>query len=187
MSCRCLTIVQGKTHTLIGTESEPGITTLAVRDLFRNIQAKYGTECLIRVSYVELYNEELRDLLCPEDEMEKLSIGDHPELGGTDGLLAVAVAVAVAVVAAVTLLVAVVTSAGVVDDDDDDPLTGPYVRGCREHVVMDADSVLRLMNMGEKKRCVHGSTGSSKISAAATFAVTRCACLFVSGTWLAPT
>jgi centromeric protein E len=129
----CVHVLQGKTHTLIGSEEEPGLTTLAVQDLFQRIHQADGKgsgrssapgafswlshvvffclEFLVRVSYVELYNEDIRDLLDPSPSPErKLTISD-------------------------------------------DPTQGPYVRGAREYVVNDAKAVLSLMAAGEKNRC----------------------------------
>lgn len=50
----------GKTHTLMGRPSEPGLTWLAVDAIFETIQDTMDTEFLIRMSYVEIYNEELK-------------------------------------------------------------------------------------------------------------------------------
>ncbi len=75
---------QGKTHTLVGSKSDPGITTRSVNDLFACLQAgaSEGTDFLVRVSYIELYNEEIRDLLSSDPNPDhKLSVGDHPEMG----------------------------------------------------------------------------------------------------------
>lgn len=37
-----------------GNEAEPGITPLAVRDIFKLIESMQGREFLIRVSYMEV-------------------------------------------------------------------------------------------------------------------------------------
>eukprot|EP00889_Picochlorum_renovo_P006018 jgi/Picre1/33048/NNA_008374.t1 len=58
----------GKTHTMKGNEEEPGIIPLSVRDLFRMMQQLSNErDFLVRVSYMEIYNEEIRDLLAAGD------------------------------------------------------------------------------------------------------------------------
>ncbi|VFQ71703.1 unnamed protein product [Cuscuta campestris] len=56
----------GKTHTMRGSSSEPGVIPLAVHDLFNFIQEEVDREFLLRMSYMEIYNEEINDLLAPE-------------------------------------------------------------------------------------------------------------------------
>ncbi|OQR84019.1 kinesin-like protein [Achlya hypogyna] len=72
----------GKTHTMTGNTSEPGILPLAVRHIFEYISASCDREFLIRVSYVEIYNEVIRDLL--SDDKEKataVKIREDPKKG----------------------------------------------------------------------------------------------------------
>ena len=45
----------GKTHTMRGTPQEPGITLLAVRDIFNHIATTQDREFLLRVSYMEVW------------------------------------------------------------------------------------------------------------------------------------
>ncbi|KAF8939321.1 hypothetical protein BGZ58_010032 [Dissophora ornata] len=56
----------GKTYTMSGTERQPGITLRAVEDVFKYIRENSEREFLLRVSYLEIYNESIRDLLSPE-------------------------------------------------------------------------------------------------------------------------
>ncbi|KAF9542440.1 hypothetical protein EC957_001955 [Mortierella hygrophila] len=56
----------GKTYTMSGTSSQPGITPRAVEDVFKYIRENSDREFLLRVSYLEIYNESIRDLLSPE-------------------------------------------------------------------------------------------------------------------------
>ncbi|XP_061425863.1 kinesin-like protein KIF19 isoform X2 [Lethenteron reissneri] len=56
----------GKTYTMLGTDRDPGIYMRTLSDLFRAIEAtsddmKYG----VTMSYLEIYNEMIRDLLNP--------------------------------------------------------------------------------------------------------------------------
>ncbi|KIK65542.1 hypothetical protein GYMLUDRAFT_258281 [Collybiopsis luxurians FD-317 M1] len=54
----------GKTHTISGTESDPGVIYLAMADLFQRIEDRkddYIAEVV--VTFLEIYNEEIHDLL----------------------------------------------------------------------------------------------------------------------------
>ncbi|CAN1320123.1 Kinesin-like protein KIN-7D, mitochondrial [Linum perenne] len=55
----------GKTFTMHGDQSAPGIIPLAIKDVFSMIQETPGREFLLRVSYLEIYNEVINDLLDP--------------------------------------------------------------------------------------------------------------------------
>ena len=70
---------QGKTYTLMGTPDEPGLTILAIHEVFSHIFKTTGTEFLARVSYIEIYNEEIKDLLEPSDR--RLRVLDDPRRG----------------------------------------------------------------------------------------------------------
>nr|XP_011469371.1 PREDICTED: centromere-associated protein E isoform X2 [Fragaria vesca subsp. vesca] len=69
----------GKTYTIRGSATEPGVIRLAVRDLFNLIQQDVDREFLLRMSYMEIYNEEINDLLAPEHR--KLQIHESIERG----------------------------------------------------------------------------------------------------------
>ncbi|KAI3408783.1 uncharacterized protein J3R85_020012 [Psidium guajava] len=69
----------GKTHTMRGSEREPGVIPLSVYDLFDSINKEVGREFLLRMSYMEIYNEEINDLLAPEHR--KLQIHENLERG----------------------------------------------------------------------------------------------------------
>ncbi|CAH1453440.1 unnamed protein product [Lactuca virosa] len=69
----------GKTHTMRGSSVEPGVIPLAVHDLFDKIQQETDREFLLRMSYMEIYNEEINDLLAPEHR--KLQIHESIERG----------------------------------------------------------------------------------------------------------
>lgn len=57
----------GKTYTMTGTEEEPGIIPQAVDDIFKFIRKTGDSkEFLLRVTYIEIYNETIRDLLATE-------------------------------------------------------------------------------------------------------------------------
>ncbi|XP_056158281.1 kinesin-like protein KIN-7O isoform X3 [Syzygium oleosum] len=69
----------GKTHTMRGSVREPGVIPLSVYDLFDSINKDVGREFLLRMSYMEIYNEEINDLLAPEHR--KLQIHENLERG----------------------------------------------------------------------------------------------------------
>ena len=56
----------GKTHTMLGTSSNPGVIFLSMMELFRRVdllQSTANKSCQVNVSYIEIYNEQVRDLL----------------------------------------------------------------------------------------------------------------------------
>ncbi|XP_049817290.1 centromere-associated protein E isoform X2 [Aethina tumida] len=56
----------GKTHTMLGSETSPGIMQIAVEEIFSIIMNNSDRKYLIRISYLEIYNEKVNDLLCAE-------------------------------------------------------------------------------------------------------------------------
>ncbi|XVF11678.1 hypothetical protein REPUB_Repub08aG0048000 [Reevesia pubescens] len=56
----------GKTYTMLGTVDNPGVMVLAIKDLFTKIrQRSCDGNHLVHLSYLEVYNETVRDLLSP--------------------------------------------------------------------------------------------------------------------------
>ncbi|KAK4308249.1 hypothetical protein Pmani_020043 [Petrolisthes manimaculis] len=54
----------GKTFTMLGTEEAPGITFLTLRELYKRIEDLKETKTIeVAVSYLEVYNETVRDLI----------------------------------------------------------------------------------------------------------------------------
>jgi hypothetical protein len=66
----------GKTHTVIGTPENPGILTHAIQDTFTAVAAD-PRPLTVHVSFMELYNEELRDLLHPDAPARQ--VGEDPK------------------------------------------------------------------------------------------------------------
>ncbi|KAI3465239.1 hypothetical protein Pfo_021902 [Paulownia fortunei] len=97
----------GKTFTMNGSENDPGIIHRAVKDIFAKIQKTSDREFLIRVSYMEIYNEDINDLFAVENQ--KLQIHESLE-------------------------------------------RGVFVAGLREEIVISADQVLNLIQLGEANR-----------------------------------
>ncbi|XP_068026038.1 kinesin-like protein KIF18B [Melanerpes formicivorus] len=69
----------GKTYTMLGSENSPGIIYLTMEELFRRLEARQEQKsCEVLVSYLEVYNEQIRDLLEPKGP---LPIREDPERG----------------------------------------------------------------------------------------------------------
>jgi len=91
----------GKTFTMTGIESSPGIIPLAISDIFHSISNTETHEYEISLSYFEIYNEKIRDLLVdgsqhenkprltniiissPEIMMEQIYIGETRRMVGS--------------------------------------------------------------------------------------------------------
>lgn len=73
----------GKTHTMMGSGDDPGIVPLMNGDLFRRIEGSQREDpqlkFLVTVSFLEIYNEVIKDLLNPSDKL--LKIREHPDMG----------------------------------------------------------------------------------------------------------
>lgn len=70
----------GKSYTMTGYE-DPGIIPRLTEDLFQRVARSQG-QIKVWVSYMEIYNEHIHDLLRPENsEEENLSIYEHQKLG----------------------------------------------------------------------------------------------------------
>ena len=73
----------GKTFTMEGdfeTDINKGIIPRSFDLMFNIIKTTYNTNFLIQCSYLELYNEEVRDLLA-KNHQQKLDIREDPETG----------------------------------------------------------------------------------------------------------
>nr|XP_046245296.1 kinesin-like protein KIF18A [Scatophagus argus] len=54
----------GKTHTMLGSQNDPGIMYRTMKELFKRMDdAKEEKEFAVAFSYLEVYNEQIRDLL----------------------------------------------------------------------------------------------------------------------------
>ncbi|XP_069481965.1 kinesin-like protein KIF27 [Ambystoma mexicanum] len=78
----------GKTYTIGGghiasvAEDEKGIIPYAIEDLFQSISENHNIDFSVKVSYIEVYKEDLRDLLEIETSMKDLHIRED-EKGNT--------------------------------------------------------------------------------------------------------
>ncbi|XP_016349657.1 centromere-associated protein E-like isoform X2 [Sinocyclocheilus anshuiensis] len=64
----------GKTFTMMGSERNAGVIPLAMADVFKTIKNCPKKEFLLRVSYMEIYNETVTDLLCESWKRKPLEI-----------------------------------------------------------------------------------------------------------------
>ena len=56
----------GKTHTILGTPEDPGVIFLTMKELYNRIEELKDTKIIdVSLSYLEIYNETIRDLLNP--------------------------------------------------------------------------------------------------------------------------
>ncbi|KAK1345690.1 hypothetical protein QTO34_008154 [Cnephaeus nilssonii] len=64
----------GKTYTMMGSGDYLGVIPRAIHDIFQKIEKFPDREFLLRVSYMEIYNETITDLLCDTRKMKPLII-----------------------------------------------------------------------------------------------------------------
>ncbi|XP_057562611.1 centromere-associated protein E isoform X5 [Hippopotamus amphibius kiboko] len=64
----------GKTYTMMGSQDYLGVIPRAIHDIFQKIKKFPDREFLLRVSYMEIYNETITDLLCDTQKMKPLII-----------------------------------------------------------------------------------------------------------------
>mmetsp|Transcript_4140 Transcript_4140/g.6225 ORF Transcript_4140/g.6225 Transcript_4140/m.6225 type:complete len:704 (+) Transcript_4140:50-2161(+) len=148
----------GKTYTMQGngltgsipkdgveTEAVDGIIQKVAWDLFGRIDSDPAREFLLRASFVEVYNETIRDLLHDHDDAEHQSIGsssapskspkkqnrseDHNNLNVRD-----------------------------------DPKTGGVSLNCKEVIVTDVNSLMGTLYNGEKNRIVASTDMNARSS-----------------------
>uniref|UniRef100_A0A671SMQ6 Kinesin-like protein n=1 Tax=Sinocyclocheilus anshuiensis TaxID=1608454 RepID=A0A671SMQ6_9TELE len=84
----------GKSYTMMGTAEQPGLIPRLCSSLFeRTIQEqREGESFTVEVSYMEIYNEKVRDLLDPKGSRQALRVREHNVLGPyVDGLSRLAV------------------------------------------------------------------------------------------------
>ncbi|XP_010896926.3 kinesin-like protein KIF3B [Esox lucius] len=72
----------GKTYTMLGmpTDNERGIIPNSFNHIFTQISRSQNQQYLVRASYLEIYREEIRDLLC-KDNNKKLDLKENPDSG----------------------------------------------------------------------------------------------------------
>ncbi|CAI9588612.1 unnamed protein product [Staurois parvus] len=84
----------GKSYTMMGTADQPGLIPRLCSALFERTQKEETDELSfkVEVSYMEIYNEKVRDLLDPKGSRQSLKVREHKVLGPyVDGLSKLAV------------------------------------------------------------------------------------------------
>ena len=70
----------GKTHTMLGSEQNPGIMFNTMKEIFKAMKKhSIDREYTIRVSFLEIYNENIKDLIMISNEM--LDLREDPIKG----------------------------------------------------------------------------------------------------------
>ena len=69
----------GKTHTMLGSSDHPGIIMRCLSQLFLDIGNHKHQEFKSKLSYLEIYNETIKDLLSSEDK--NIDIREDPKTG----------------------------------------------------------------------------------------------------------
>ncbi|XP_053104938.1 kinesin-like protein KIF13B isoform X2 [Hemicordylus capensis] len=85
----------GKSYTMMGTADQPGLIPRLCSTLFERAQKEENEEqsFKVEVSYMEIYNEKVRDLLDPKGSRQSLKVREHNVYGPyVDGLSKLAVA-----------------------------------------------------------------------------------------------
>ncbi|MED6257061.1 hypothetical protein ATANTOWER_008720 [Ataeniobius toweri] len=73
----------GKTYTMQGLSKDPekrGVIPNSFEHIFTQISRSQNQKYLVRSSYLEIYQEEIRDLLC-KDNNKKLELKENPDYG----------------------------------------------------------------------------------------------------------
>jgi len=81
----------GKSYTMMGAPCAKGLIPRICDNLFDCISEKHDRDnnlnFKVEVSYMEIYNEKVRDLLCPKSDKQNLKVREHKVLGPyVDGL-----------------------------------------------------------------------------------------------------
>ncbi|AOA61123.1 Kinesin-related motor protein [Komagataella phaffii CBS 7435] len=70
----------GKTHTITGTLEDPGVIFLTMQELFQRIEDLSNDKIIeLNLSYLEIYNETIRDLLNPSMDQRKLILREDEQ------------------------------------------------------------------------------------------------------------
>ena len=71
----------GKTYTMLGNGLNVGIMIRAIKDLFLLINNKKDKKYIIKISYIEIYNEIIKDLLSNNNSNSIIELRNDPQKG----------------------------------------------------------------------------------------------------------
>ena len=125
----------GKTHTMFGSQRDPGIVPRALGQIFAAAGEDAKSEISVAVSYVQIYNELLTDLLCPSEDCEHLL--RQAAQGGAGRRAAIPSSAALSI--------------------REDPERGIVIDGLKSVLVGGVDEAMALVTEGEENR-VRAST-----------------------------
>ena len=127
---------------MYGNESEPGIVFLAVKELFERIERDEDREFFVRASYLEIYNEQLIDLLAnnregsKEDDDGGLNVNNDSNI--TSQMMNLKI--------------------------QEDPERGIIVNGLKEERVRNIEQVKKLLEIGQNNRHVGATNMNARSS-----------------------
>jgi centromeric protein E len=127
----------GKTHTMSGTTTEKGVIPRAVEEIFERVAKESNREFLLRVSYLEIYNEMLKDLLASypssSSSTDLSARPASPIKGGSSHVAGAS--------SSETSSLRILEAGGRIQ-----------IQGLREEIVTNAEEVLDLLERGQRGR-----------------------------------
>uniref|UniRef100_K3WP33 Kinesin-like protein n=1 Tax=Globisporangium ultimum (strain ATCC 200006 / CBS 805.95 / DAOM BR144) TaxID=431595 RepID=K3WP33_GLOUD len=124
----------GKTYTMQGTKTDPGIVQLSVQDIFNHVASHPDMEFLLRFSYLEIYNERIYDLLAAgakaEVKIYEVSRNNTNSSNSNSNS----------------------NSNNSRDSSSSGPVKDVVIKGLREEIVVTMEHVLSLVEVGNQHR-----------------------------------
>ena len=71
----------GKTYTMVGNSDNCGIMIRTIKDLFSIVNKDKEKKYIVKISYIEIYNEVIKDLLSSESKPPPLDLRTDPQKG----------------------------------------------------------------------------------------------------------